>query len=271
MTDFCECGGLLLSTRRNGRGVLRCNSCKEIKPFSGDSQRTYKKFLAEKGIDKLFYVTDISNVPSILNSGIFSRNEIKRNNINFRDISFSSVQNVRRKNMRKNHKMDVHDFACLFLTPHTPMLRHVCFHQHKDHEVVLLQLDPSLMDNSDKVYFTDKSCTKNDFNLYNKIIYLDQLNWNYLTKDYDFLISGMDSKEKDKFKGCRGAEILIYEKINTSYIIPTIIAKSQKAKSTLSTLLNETKFKNVQINIDNYKFPLRHGSNAYINKMRKYR
>jgi len=167
--------------------------------------------------------------------------------------------------------MDVHDFACLFLTAHTPMLRHVCFLQHKDHEVALLQLDPSLMDNSDKVYFTDISCTKNNFNLYSKIKYLDQLNWNYLTKDYDFLISEMDSKEKDKFKGYRGAEILIYEKINTSYIIPTIIVKSQRAESTLSKILSETKFNNVQIKIDPYKFPLRHGSNAYINKMRKYR
>lgn len=236
-----------------------------------NSQRTYKNFLSEKEINKLFYITDISNVRSILNSGIFSRNEINRNNINIKDISFPSVQKVRRKNMRKTHNMDVHDFACLFFTPHTPMLRHVCFHQHKDHEVILLQLDPSLMDNSDKVYFTDKSCTKNGFNLYNKIISLDQLNWDYLIKDYDFLISGMDSNEKDKFKGYRGAEILIYEKINASYIIPTIIAKSQKAKSTLSMLLNETKFKNIQINIDINKFPLRHGSNAYKNKMRKFR
>ena len=28
----------------------------------------------------------------------------------------------------KNHKIVVHDFACLFFAPHTPMLRHVCFH-----------------------------------------------------------------------------------------------------------------------------------------------
>jgi len=67
-----------------------------------DLQRTYKNILAEKGINKLFYITDISNVSSILKRGIFSRNEIKRNNINnIGDISFPSVQKVRKRNMKK--------------------------------------------------------------------------------------------------------------------------------------------------------------------------
>jgi len=235
------------------------------------SKKKFKIALEEKGVYSLFYICGFENIPSILQMGILSRNYSMKKNIEFIDISLSEVQRHRKKHMKDNYNLNIHDFACLFFISHTPMLRNVCFSQYKDHEIAIIQLDPRLMDDLDNVFFTDRSCARKNFNLYNNLEDLNILNWEYITKDYDLIFSAIKPEEVYEFKGIRGAEVLISEKIDPYYIIPEIIVKSEKAKESLSKLLLEKNLGSISLLVDPYSFPLRTSSNAYKSKMRKFR
>lgn len=235
------------------------------------ARNSYKSKLKELGIDYLYYISDLDNVPSILKEGILSRNQIKNLTINFTDISVTSVQKKRKSYMKSNYGKDIHDFACLFFDSHTPMLRQLVFEFQKDHEVAILQVDPAILDVSLKSYYTDKSCNRSDFKMYNELKDLNNLKWEYITRDYDLIKSKIDKSKESYLKGIRGAEILVKNKVPPRFISQEIIVKSKKAKKRLIQILNKNNRFEYNIKVDKMKFPLRFGATAFRSKMRAFK
>jgi hypothetical protein len=233
------------------------------------TEETFRSKLWRNGINTLYHITKLENIPSILKNGLYSREYFKKkDDVIFKNASLLDVQSYRKNNFKKRTTENIHDYACLFFTPHTPMLRSLCFRKHLDHSIAILQFDPKLMDELDKVIFTDRSCTDKDFQFYNRSDDLDQLDWRYLREDYDYILDDLNSEEKTTFEKVRGAEILVFEQINPFYLKKEILVKSEEAERKLSDILSNASLRSrVRITKKEKTFPLRTGSNAYIRKM----
>ena len=233
-------------------------------------RHSFKKKLFNNGVQYLYHISHIKNIASIVCNGLLSRNRCN-DGIIFQDISYSQVQRIGFRNFKIKVKEDIHDYVRLFFNPHTKMTRNVCFSQHKDHDIMILEINPEVMDISQRVYFTDRSCSRSNFNLYSKVDELDYLMWDYLTKDYDYCINALNMNKNKifEFEGIRGAEVLIKDKISVDHISPEIIVKSEKAHKKLESELSNNSISNAEIKINPDMFPLRTGSNHFKTKMRK--
>lgn len=230
------------------------------------SDMYFKDFLRKKGVYTLYHLTHLNNVVSILNTGIYSKNEINCKNINYKNISNEEVQKKGKINMKGKFGKDIEDFVRLFFTAHTPMLRNICFLKHEDHEICLLQINPDIMDKVEKLYYSDLSCSRRLFNLHSTINNMKSLKWKYLIQDYDYL---REKESKYTLDGYRGAEVLIYKVVPSSYIKSEILVKSKRAMNTLKEIIkNQHLQKKINIIIDPYKFPLRDTSLNYKLKNR---
>ncbi|MDA7969688.1 MAG: DUF4433 domain-containing protein [Gammaproteobacteria bacterium] len=106
----------------------------------GKTKMTLSKQLLIYGVTRLFYLTPLANLESILSRGILSRHAAAQ--LAHEDISDQDVQN-RRGNL--------HSYVPLYFAANTPML-YVCANQYS--EIVLLQISPDVA-NIEKVCFAD--------------------------------------------------------------------------------------------------------------------
>ena len=227
----------------------------------------FKDLLEKKGVYTFYHVTHLRNVLSILNNGIYSKNEVRRSNVNYKNISNEEVQKKGKRNMKGKFGRDIEDYVRLFFTSHTPMLRNICFLKHEDHEICLLQVNPAIMDEAEKFYYTNMSCSRQQFNLYSTINDLKSLEWRYLIQDYDYL---RKIEKRNTLDSYRGAEVLIYRVVPSSYIKSEILVKSNRAQNNLIEIVNSQHLqKKIKIVIDPYKFPLRNTSLKYRLKHRE--
>lgn len=81
--------------------------------------------LAAHGVQHLFHLTHIQNLPSILRHGLRPLSHLRHHQIRFMDVSEPTVQN-RRENLQirldSGRAFPIHDMVPLFFTPLTPML-----------------------------------------------------------------------------------------------------------------------------------------------------
>ena len=238
---------------------------------------SFKDNLKKKGITTLFHITDISKIPSILKNGILCRNAVKEFDNNL-EYYLKDAQKKGEINMKENYDDDICNYARLFFVSHTPMLRKILFSYHLYDSTVIIQIDPKIMDYAKKVYYTNKSCTKKNFNRFSSPNDLNNLEWHFLLDDYEKYISLYKMQKKlnkyQTFKEQRGAEVLIYEKVPREYISSEVFVFSQNAKKELTEVLKRKNIKldNITIKIDKDRnfFPLSTRSKNYWKKINKY-
>ena len=239
---------------------------------------SFKDALAKKGIRTLFHITDISKIPSILKNGLLCRNAVKEIDIDL-DYYLKNAQKQGEINMKMNYNDDICDYTRLFFVSDNPMLRKILFSYHLYDTTAIIQIDPEIMDFTERLYFTNTSCTKKDFNRFSSPNNLNNLEWNYLLDDYEKYISlyKMENKlnEYQIFKEKRGAEVLIFEKVPREYINSEILVFSLNAKKKLIKVLtrNDINLNIISIKVDKDRkfFPLSTRSKNYWKKINKYR
>ena len=72
------------------------------------------------GIEGLYYITHINNVPSILERGILSHSQVEKNQIK-REIIYNS-QIIARRRYRKINNKSLWEYANLYFQPRNAML-----------------------------------------------------------------------------------------------------------------------------------------------------
>ncbi len=78
-----------------------------------------KSQLEKYGIDCLYYMLHIENVPLVMTKGILSYNKVRAiSHISFADIS---VQRRRDNLYIQGENRHIHDYVPLYFTTHTPM------------------------------------------------------------------------------------------------------------------------------------------------------
>lgn len=232
---------------------------------------SFKEALVEWGINFLFHLTYYSYVESIFRRGILARSKVnvlkEKVNMYRRNIQLRGERVYRNK-----YNEDLKNYARLFLVSETPMLRDLLFSFKLYHKMILIPIKPEVMDDLKPIYFTNATCGSPNFKRYESIKDLENLNWNYILNPYEkFLATLKDTRAFDDFKACRGAEILIYDKVPTKYLTNRVYVYSSEAKNLLIQNLGSFKDK-IEIIVDHHHdfFPISPKSKQYWKRINYY-
>lgn len=101
----------------------------------------------------LFYITHMDNLPSILESGILSHENIEKSDIKYERIYDSDVVQRRQEKKLPNGK-NLWQYANLYFRPRNPMLYRVIYEQESVDNIIILGIKPTVMRNPE-VFLTD--------------------------------------------------------------------------------------------------------------------
>lgn len=96
-------------------------------------------------INRLYYITHISNIPSILAKGVFSHSEVDSQGLSPTTIYNQSVNNVRRDKRVVGDKFLWH-YANLFVQPRNPMLFTLMRNTHFQDDIAILEISPGVLE-----------------------------------------------------------------------------------------------------------------------------
>lgn len=206
----------------------------------------------------LYYFCPISHLPSILEKGILSRNEIRNKNLLLEDWSDSAVQEHRSKikiQLSSGNADFIHNMVCTFFNPYNTTIykgQQNIGAEYKSLSVVLV-IDVNLLfkNNQKLMYaFADKNAAKREetVNFYNNLDDLIKLDWKVINDNKYYEGENFYDDDFRKWRDTKSAEFLIQEKISPSSF-KGILAFNEETKIKLSdrfAILVET-FKNLGI------------------------
>lgn len=115
-------------------------------------------------IKNLFYITHISNVPSILENGILSHGQVEADNINFTPIYDAGIVSNRKKRETPDRK-SLWEYANVYFQPRNPMMYRVV-HEKTSKDLAVIGVKPSILQLPD-VLVTDGNAANNPTLFYN--------------------------------------------------------------------------------------------------------
>ena len=133
---------------------------------------------SEYGIDFLYYITHVDNMPSILEHGLLSHNAAHQSGLVSEDISDSNVQELRAG--KSAFGRPLHDYVPLYFNHKNPML---FVRREIQDDLVVLCVDRSLLV-QDGVIFTDGNATNGPTNFFDDVSRLADLDWDCIWADY---------------------------------------------------------------------------------------
>lgn len=189
--------------------------------------------MKKSDIKELYYFTDIRNLGSILERGILSHNNVSP--ITPFRIDNKEVQSKRRKKCVPNGR-PLHDYVNLYLSPKNPMLS-VLRTMHKD--LCILRVDCKVLNTPKAVITTGNAA--GDYTRFCEV----REEMPELDKDLIFAPYWDDSDpiKKSRKKSAKCAEVLIPDKINSSYILGICVSNKLTLKK-----INEA-FPECQVNV----------------------
>lgn len=200
------------------------------------------KKITTKDIQELYYITDIDNVPSILDKGILSHNDAQ--DIPHTDISNKTIQSLRKDKaiqLDDKHKttLPLWSFVCLFAQPHNAMMyvsrgKHIC----------VLRIDKAILERDD-IYISDRnaSCHNASFS--------QAKNWALTNKTARCLYSrhslpySTNTIDPNDYKSIRQLEILCPKKVAKEFILGFFA----KQKEDMEVLLDIVKDKLLSLSV----------------------
>lgn len=156
-------------------------------------ERTVEKFLREFG---LWHMTHLSNLPSILRTGILNHHRMQAEPFGYHDISEKSVQR-RREGQEPIYKRPIHRYVPLYINPRNPMLYR---RRAMQHELCFIEIDRSVILNK-RCVVADGNAAAGRTKYFRAVEGLLKLDWNLLRRGEWY-----DDKEA-KRKMC--AEVLV--------------------------------------------------------------
>lgn len=187
-----------------------------------------------RDIHELFFITDISNVTSIMRDGILSHNEARR--IHHRSIAEQGVQE-RRKNKRiPGTNKHLHDYANLYFDAHNPMLS---ARRDLNDSICVLRIAREVL-SLEGVIVTDQNASRDCwFKPVSEGLPLLKHSEIFAA----FWINRDDPMEEYRMKGIKCAEVLVSQCVHPANILGAYVANTiaLNAFSRAATLLVEIK------------------------------
>jgi len=174
-------------------------------------------FLHIHGVEYIYHMTHIDNVPGILKHGL----QAHGNSYQKTDISNQDV-NSRRSRREPVYGKRIHDYVPFYFSPRNAML----YAQHNEDDIVILKLDASLMYENGMI-FTDGNASSGDTNFYRDFCDLERLNWNCIhAKYWNDYVDGRRMKM---------AEVLLPKKVKKSNI-SAILCKNNDTRRKVNAM-----------------------------------
>lgn len=172
--------------------------------------------MKKSDILELNFITYIANVPSILRSGIISRNKAKGRAMDFEDVSEPGVQARRAVKKIPGTSKHLHDYTNLYFDAHNPMLS---ARRARNNRICVLRINKDVL-GLEGVIVTDMNAAKECwFKSVDEGLPLLEKDEIYAT----FWLHN-DYWEQERHKGIKCAEILVPERVESRYIIGAYVA-----------------------------------------------
>ncbi len=168
-------------------------------------------------IHELYFITDISNVQSIMRYGILSHNEASR--IQHCSIAEQGVQERRQNKRIPGTNKHLHDYANVYFDAHNPMLS---ARRHMNDNICVLRISPDILA-LDGVIVTDQNASRD--------CWFKPVSEGLPLLDHSeifaqFWINREDFFEEYRLKGIKCAEVLVPTCIDPCHIVGAFVANA---------------------------------------------
>jgi hypothetical protein len=177
-----------------------------------------RRALQQYGVDRLYYMTPVANVPSILHHGILSHNTAA--GLPHADFSLAWMQDQRDRTTIPIGNRPLHDYANLYFATHTPM-QYVLTHPNKwghpqisQDELVFVEVDPVRAFLAPGMVFTDGNAGRYLTCFYCDPKDLQCLDWNILRQK-----RGTNSD----YRRLKAAEVLVWDRIPVDWFMRIVV------------------------------------------------
>jgi O-acetyl-ADP-ribose deacetylase (regulator of RNase III) len=182
-------------------------------------------------IKNLYYITHIQNLPSILEQGILSHEEVEKSNINFTPIYAHEIVN-KRQNKYTPDQQSLWNYANLYFQPRNPMMYRVV-HEKDHNNIAIVAIKPNLLSESG-VRLTDGNAANNTTQFYSlsegkRIL---QQNWKIIQSEW--------WKDSDGSKRIIMSECLVPTKVSSD-LIESIYVSSQHTRTKIEQLIGNAR------------------------------
>lgn len=183
--------------------------------------------MANSEISRLFYITHIDNVPSILEKGILSHDSVEKQQIQRTPIYNSEIVSNRKEKFTSDNR-SLWEYANLYFQARNPMLYRV-IHEKGKNNIAVIGVSGKAIHSKDGVFITTGNAASNDTEILPLKEGLKKLPWKSI--DNQWWSSNDGSKRKIM------AESLIPNSISNSYIdtiyvpLPSIAEKLKSSTS----------------------------------------
>lgn len=190
------------------------------------------KIMNQFNIKNLYYITHIDNIPSILEQGILSHNEIENNHINYAAIYDKEIVKNRQHKTTPDQQ-SLWNYANLYFQPRNPMMYRV-IHETDKNNIAVIAIKSSILSESG-IIISDGNAASNSTNFYQNLSEGKKIlreNWKIIQSEY--------WKEEDGSKRKIMSECLIPKKVNPK-LIESIFVTDITTKEKLEKLINFAK------------------------------
>lgn len=194
-----------------------------------------RRYLMKCQISNLYYMTEIDNVPSILERGILSYHAVNQiHGLGHKNFSLDGVQN-RRKYVILENGENLHNYVPLHFTTHTPMqyiITHSAFTRGRERKsskesLAFLEVNAFKVFQENEVYFSDGNAASDGTEFYNDIDGLDKLNWEVIRSP-----NGYPQCYDREWKREKSSEVLVPGNISPK-LIDRIVVYCEESKAEL--------------------------------------
>ena len=185
------------------------------------TEEEYRRY----GIEFLYHITHVRNMPSILEHGLLSHNDVHQFRISYIDISDPKVQ--RRRTKKTPRGCAIHDYVSLYFNARNAMLYRIQNNmQYQD--ISILRMDRQLLE-VDGAVFTDENAASTSSVFFDCPRNLNKLYWECIHARHPW-------KMYPRGKSIRCAEVLVPGPIPIDRV-QYIVVKDLEAKSRISNTL----------------------------------
>ncbi len=167
-------------------------------------------------IKELYFITDISNITSIMSNGILSHNEAHR--VNHRSIAEQGVQERRQNKKIPGTNKHLHDYTNLYFDAHNPMLS---ARRDMNNTICVLRIKSEIL-SLEGIIVTDQNASRD--------CWFKPVNDGLPLLDRDEVFAtfwtNSDPFEAYRLKGIKCAEVLVPKCVRPAYILSAYVANT---------------------------------------------
>jgi hypothetical protein len=173
--------------------------------------------LEECGIDCLYYMLPIENVPKVMRTGILSYNKVK--SLPHRSVADKFVQS-RRDYLISHLGRDkhIHDYVPLYFCTHTPMQYVVTQSVNRvvdQKDLTFIEIDPARVFSTRGVIFTDGNAASNTTSFYSDMADLSNLDWHVIHEVHNCYWR--------EYKRKKAAEVLVPDHVPVDFFLRVVV------------------------------------------------